>query len=102
MLASYRVLLSILSEGAEGDEVLTLLRIALAEPLQQDMQAYLTRRFGIDPHRPETAFAAVATHFKARGGTALWPGICLRTGRAHCAGQFRQYSPLLLQRLLHG
>jgi hypothetical protein len=64
MLASYRVLLPILSEG---DEIFALLRTVLAEPLQQDMPAYLTRRFGIDPHRPEAAFAAVATHFKARG-----------------------------------
>jgi hypothetical protein len=64
ILASYRVLAPILSTR---DEILALLRATLAEPLQRDMSAYLTRRFNIDPDRPEGAFAEVAAHFKARG-----------------------------------
>jgi hypothetical protein len=64
ILASHRVLLPMLPIR---DELLALLRAALADPLQRDMPAYLTRRFDIDPDLPEAAFAAVATHFKARG-----------------------------------
>lgn len=64
ILASYRVLVPIMQDR---EAILTLLRNVLAEPLQSQMQTYLTQRFGIDPTIPAQAFGAAAENFKQRG-----------------------------------
>ena len=64
ILASYRVLRTVMPDR---DAILNLMRQALAEPLQDYMQMYLTQRFGILPDVPSEAFKAAATNFKQRG-----------------------------------
>lgn len=64
ILASYRVLSTVMSDG---DDILSLIRQTLAEPLKGQMQEYLSRRFGIIPNVPTEAFEAAASNFKQRG-----------------------------------
>lgn len=64
LLVSYRVLVPLMQDR---DTILAWLRNVLAEPLQSQMQTYLTQRFGIDPTVPAQAFDAAAENFKQRG-----------------------------------
>jgi hypothetical protein len=64
ILASYRVMSTVMPDR---DATLSLIRLTLAEPLQGQMQAYLTRRLSILPDVPAKAFEAAATNFKPRG-----------------------------------